>query len=202
MSKMKWLTLAALLVIVTANFIIDFFLFSGEREQISMETLANNGQPSSRFIASFVERGSVLKFSLEKDAFEDLKKTNEKDLVAKGEKPGSMDRFIFENLGGQYQVRQENNKVVELQFASPYLRPKNLPDRKDFLEKNLSFFSDEVSGVRIISSEHDLKGGHDSSDKALREKFQMLSRSGRSLGEIQVFLDKDYNLIAMKVEKF
>ncbi len=95
-----------------------------------------------------------------------------------------MDRFIFGDLGGQYQVRQEDNKVVELHFTSPYLKPKSIPDRQDFLKKNLSLLSNEASEVRIVSSEHDLNSGHDLGEEALREKFQILSHSGQNLGQV------------------
>lgn len=201
MFKVKWATLTALLIIIAANFVIDFFLFSGKREQMSMETLAHDGRPSSRFIASFVEKSPVLKFSLEKQAFEDIEKSGEKGLIARGEEPTVMDRFIFGSLRGQYQVFQKDNKVVELHFTSPYLRPKNLPDRQSFLEKNLSLFSDEASKLRMVGSEHDLNSGYSLGEETLKEKFQILSYSGQGLGQIKVLLDKDHNLMSMKIEK-
>ena len=166
-----------------------------------METLANDGQPSSRFVASFVERTSVLKFSLEEQTFEDLEKTKERDLVVIGEKPSVIDRFIFGNLGGQYQVSQKDNKVVELHFTSPYFRPKNLPDRKSFLEKNLNLFSDNASGVRAVDGDYRPNGGDILGGGSLGENFEILSHSGQNLGQIYLILDKDYNLMSMKVEK-
>ena len=196
------MALATLSVIVIINFIIDFFLFSRVEEGLSIESLAHTSQPYSRSVASFEGINFISGFSLEKEVFENLKNSQEKDLVSKGESPDSMDRFIFGSLGGQYQVRQKNNKVMEIQFASPYLKPKNLPDRESFLETNLTLFSDKDSRVRLISSEHDLSGRHDLGEEILKEKFQILSYSGQNLGYIQFFLDKDQNLVSMKFEEF
>ncbi len=196
-SKTRWMALAALFMVIVINVIVDFFLFSGQE---GVQVSAFDTSHSERAVASFnsSETDSILKFSWEDEAFTDLKKAKEGDLVARGGSPGPLDHFIFGDLRGRYQVRQENDKVVELHFARPSLKPKNLSDRQGFLEKNLVLFSDEASGVIKISGQHDDASGK----KTFNEKFHLLSRSGRSLGQVQFLLDKDQNLISMKVRKF
>ena len=91
---------------------------------------------------------------------------------------------------------EKNGKVMEIHSINPYLKSKNIPDRKSFLERNLGFFSDKASRVRIMN------GQNNTGNETLEEKFQILSDSSQNLGHIQILLDENQNLISMKVERF
>ena len=76
-----------------------------------------------------------------------------------------------------------DGKITEVRLEeSGQVDPKILPQREEFLNKNLSLFSDQAKLVRKIHVEDN--------GEVFIEKFELQDEQGKGLGQVQLLLDK------------
>lgn len=187
-NEAKWMIAGSLLLVLTMAIGVNASLFSSSPQQAPMMAEASASQ-GSRVIASI---NPIFRVSWEKKAFEVLKETKARDLATVGKKPSVFDNFAFATLDGHYTIRKVEGKILEVQFAeAPESLPKALKKRHRFLMENLKLFSDQATAVEQVQSLEN--------DERFVEKYVMKSQAGQDLGQIEILLDKDHNLLSMIV---
>lgn len=185
--ELKWMISGSLFLMLFVAVGLNHAILSPQSSD-SMEGVAALPE-ENRAIASI---NPIFKVSWEEKAFEVLSKTPQRELANVGERASAVDQFTFGFLKGQYQVREVDGHIRQIQFFDQGQgEPRLISDRQGFLAKHLGLFSDQAAQAiqtQVV----------DNDDRRL-ESYLIQDSQGQDLSTVQILLDQDQNLLSMTV---
>lgn len=186
--RMKLLISGSLVVILAAAISVNANLFSQDSQTLNQSAV--NIQNQGRSVASV---NPIFKDSWEKKAFQVLENTKERELASVGTTPSPLDQVTYGDLEGKYFIRKVDGKITEISFKKDNeAKPTAILQTDAFLNHNLALFSNEATKAQKFHVEEN--------DQVVIEKYELVNEEGEGLGNIQVLLDKNQNLLSMTVQ--